>query len=86
MKKLINRFLNAYFKKSEILSEIIVLKSKILNNEFEIERIKLETKMTSPDNIAILNKLGEIRIFIFNCNKNYNNRLKDLQDKLYIYE
>lgn len=86
MKKLINRFLNAYFKKSEILSEIIVLKQKILNNEFEIERIKLETKMTSPDNIAILNKLGEIRIFIFNCNKNYNNRLKALQDKLYIYE
>lgn len=86
MRKLINRFLNAYFKKSEILSEIIVLKSKILNNEFEIERINLEIKMTSQDNIAGLNKLGEIRTFIFNCNKDCNNRLRDLQDKLYDYE
>lgn len=86
MRKLFLRLINFYFKKIEILTEISIYKQKIINYEYELRRINLDKKLIPLEKIELRNKIDELKTFIINNKIDCENKLKNLQDKLYIYE
>lgn len=86
MRKLIFRFFNAYLKKVEIVSEIAGLKQRIINFEFDLQKLELERKRIPLNKTEFLIQAEELRTLLINNKIDCENRLKILQDKLYIYE
>ena len=84
--KLFLKYFNAYLKKAEIIAEISGYKQRIINFEYDLQKLSLEEKRIPLEKIELKNQLEEIRILIINNKTDCQNKLDYLQDKLYSYE